>query len=423
MFKDRHLNPHNQIAIGGCRYATGSRETARASIGISGDRLARVCMIATVSSETVPESEDLDLSGWLVLPGFVNAHDHLHFSLFPRMGNPPYRNYVEWGDDIHSRYPDAGTKARTVPKRVRLWWGGIRNLLCGVTTVCHHDPVWPELLREDFPVRVVREFGWGHSLALGGDLRQARAATPKGRAFIVHACEGVDVMSRDELRGLDRLGILDSDTVVVHGLALDHQGVALMRERGASVIVCPSSNKFLFERLPDLTKLREIELIAIGSDSPLTAKGDLLDEVRFAIHACGISPSAAYDMVTTAPAAILRLQDAEGSIKQSGVADLIAVRDTGEDPADRMKTLSMNDIELVIIGGRVQLASEAIWKRLPFSAKQALEPIAVDGRIRWLRAPVRALLREAEEVLGTGEVWLGGRKLSSPQAAEAFDAC
>jgi cytosine/adenosine deaminase-related metal-dependent hydrolase len=230
-------------------------------------------------------------------------------------------------------------------------------------------------------------------------------------------------MSREELRELDRLGILDGDTVVVHGLALDHQGVALMRERGASVIVCPSSNKFLFERLPDITRLSEIELIAIGNDSPLTAEGDLLDEVRFAIGSCGVSPSAAYDMVTTAPAAILRLQDGEGAIQQSGVADLIAVRDTGEDPADRMRTLSMSDIELVIIGGRVQLASETILKRLPFSAKQGLEAIAVDARIRWLRAPVRTLLREAEEVLGSGEVYLGGRRLCIPQAAEALHAC
>jgi cytosine/adenosine deaminase-related metal-dependent hydrolase len=417
------LNAQNQIVIRGARYATGPTETARASIEISGDRVARISMIPTALPETLLESADLDLSGWLVLPGFVNAHDHLHFSLFPRMGNPPYRNYVEWGDDIHSRYPYAGAQARAVPKRVRLWWGGIRNLLCGVTTVCHHDPLWPELLRKDFPVRVVSQYGWGHSLALGGDLRQARAATPQGRAFIVHACEGVDTMSRGELSGLDRQGILDSDTVIVHGLALDHQGVALMRERGASVIACPSSNKFLFDKLPDLTLLSEIEFVALGSDSPLTAEGDLLDEVRFAIHFCGISPSAAYRMVTTTPAAILRLEDAQGSIQESGLADLIAVRDTGQDSADRMRTLSMNDIELVMIGGSVQLASEAIWKRLPFSAKHGLEPISVDGRISWLRAPVRTLLGEAEEVLGMGEVRLGGKELSIPQTVEAFNGC
>ena len=205
----------------------------------------------------------------------------------------------------------------------------------------------------------------------------------------MHACEGVDEESREELRELDRLGVLDNNAVLVHGLALDDEGVALMRERGASLIVCPSSNKFLFETLPDLALLNAIEKIAIGSDSPLTAAGDLLDEVRFAIRFAGIPPSTAYHMVTTAPAAILRLEDSEGSIKKFGFGDLIAVRDTGQDPEDRMQTLSMTDLELVMIGGSVQLASEAILKRLPLSATQGLEPLSIDGTIRWLRAPVR----------------------------------
>ena len=411
------------LAIRGARCAIGPREFSHASIEIAGDRITCILDRHPPLPEMTPETTDIDLSGFLILPGFINAHDHLQFSLFPQLGNPPYRNYVEWGDDIHSRSPDAGAKPRAVPKHVRLWWGGIRNLLCGVTTVCHHDPLWPELQRKDFPVRVVQEYGWGHSLALGGDLRQAYAATPQGRVFIVHACEGVDEKSRGELRGLDRLGILDSNTVLVHGLALDDEGVALMRERGASLIICPSSNKFLFETLPDLSLLSGIEKIAIGSDSPLTAAGDLLDEVRFAIRFSGISPLAAYQMVTTIPAAILRLEGEEGSIKESGLGDLIAVRDTGQDPVDRMQTLSMTDIEFVIIGGSVQLASEVILKRLPALAMQGLEPLSIDGSMRWLRAPVQVLLQEAEEVLGSGEVRLGGRKICSPKVVEVIHAC
>ena len=354
------------------------------------------------------------LSGYLLLPGFVNAHDHLGFSLFPKLGNPPYRNYIDWGDDIHIRFPDLIAKHRAVPKAIRLWWGGLRNLLCGVTTVSHHDPFWPELRREDFPVRVVQNHGWGHSLALGGDLRQARIATPVGQPFIVHACEGVDELAREELGGLERLGVLDDHTVLVHGLAIDRDGVALMRDRRTALIVCPSSNMFLFEKIPDMALLSNIEMIALGSDSPLTATGDLLDEIRFAMRYSGISALAAYRMVTTAPAAILRLRDAEGSIQESGLADLIAVQDTGQDPLDRLESLYMNDVELVMIGGRVQLASDAMLGRLSPAARHGLELLSVDGSIRWLRAPVNALLQKTEEVLGKGEVRLGCRKLLIP---------
>jgi cytosine/adenosine deaminase-related metal-dependent hydrolase len=232
----------------------------------------------------------------------------------------------------------------------------------------------------------------------------------------MHACEGVDEFAREELWGLERLGVLDDHTVLVHGLAIDQDGVALMRDRRTSLIVCPSSNMFLFKKIPDMALLSKIERIALGSDSPLTATGDLLDEIRFAMRYSGISALAAYRMVTTAPAAILRLGDAEGSIQESGFADLIAVRDTGQDPADRLETLSMNDVKFVMIGGRVQLAADEMLRRLSPAAKHGLEPLSIDGSIRWVRAPVSTLLQKTEEVLGKGEVWLGRRELLIPAA-------
>jgi cytosine/adenosine deaminase-related metal-dependent hydrolase len=419
MIENDHLVAERQLVIRGARCTMGPRVTSHASIQIRGDRITRIFNLPSALVDTSSGPEDINLDGFLILPGFVNAHDHLQFALFPRMGNPPYRNYIDWGDDIHRSFPEVIAQHHAIPKAVRLWWGGIRNLLCGVTTVCHHDALWPELQREEFPVRVVREYGWGHSLALGGDLRHARAATPLGRPFIVHACEGIDERSREELCGLDRLGLLDDSTVLVHALAMDREGAELIRDRGASLILCPSSNNFLYERLPDSSLFGKIEKLALGSDSSLTAEGDLLDEVRFAIRFLGISTSVAYHMVTTAAAANLQLGDAQGSIKELGLADLIAVRDTGQDPADRLDTLSMKDVELVMIGGRVQLAAEALLERLPFAARNGLEPLLIGGTIRWLRAPVRALLQQTEGVLGRGAVRLGYRELLMPAGVVA----
>ena len=395
-------------SIHGARCALGPQETAYASVTISG---GRILSLAAPMHDELSCNADIDLNGFLLMPGFVNAHDHLEFSLFPRLGNPPYRSYIDWGEDIHRRFPDVIRKHRSVPKDLRLWWGGIRNLLCGVATVSHHNPLYPELVGDDFPVRVVRKYGWGHSLALGGDLREARAATPQGHPFIVHACEGVDEQARQELRGLEQLGLLDEFTVLVHGLAIDQEGTALMRDRQASLILCPSSNSFLFGAVPDLSVLGEIQKIALGNDSPLTAEGDLLNEIQFALRSLRISPLTAYEMVTTIAAAILRLDDAEGSIKENGTADLIAIRDTGQNPAEMLESLSINDVEFVMVAGRVHLASETIVARLPFEAQHGLEPLSVDGSIRWLRAPVKTLLQRTEEVLGEGAVQLGKKKV------------
>ena len=370
-----------------------------------------------------PLGPEIDLSGYLVIPGFVNAHDHLEFALFPRMANPPYPNASAWARDIQHTFADVIAKHRSVPRDVRLWWGGIRNLLCGVTTVCHHNAPEPELYRGDFPVRVAQDCGWGHSLAFGGDLRAARSATPKDRAFIVHACEGIDREAWEELWELDRLNVLDEDAVIVHGLAIDDEGAALLRQRGTSLVVCPSSNQFLFGAVPDMQRFAGIGHVALGSDSPLTADGDLLDEVRFAMRCCGISPRRAYRMATEEPAAILRLREGEGSIRVNGRADLIAVRDTGCDGAERLITLSAADVEFVMIGGRVQLASETILTRLPPAVRQGLEPLWFDGTVRWLRAPIRDLLTRAEEILGAGTLRLGGKPIRLPSFPEVGHAC
>jgi hypothetical protein len=403
------------VILHGACCAFGPRERTRASIEIIAGCVADILNEPGSSRNARAVHGGIDLSGFLVMPGLINAHDHLQFALFPRLADPPYRNYVDWGTDIHDKFRDVIAKHRAVPKGVRIWWGGIRNLLCGVTTVCHHDSLWSELKRGDFPIKVVQEYGWGHSLGLGGDLLKARSITPRGRAFILHACEGTDKQAYAELGDLDRLGLLDERTVLVHGLAIDEAGVALVRERRVSVIVCPSSNQFLFDRLPDMALLGAIENVALGNDSPLTAGGDLLDEIRFATRFCGIQPDAAYRMVTEAPTAILRLRDQEGSITVAGVGDLMAVRDTGEAAADRLRELSMHDVEFVMVGGCVQLASATIMERLPEAAIQGLEPLWIDGTIRWLRAPVKELVLKAEEMLGKGEVRLGGRPVRVPR--------
>lgn len=405
------------IAIHGARWAVGPSRTANSPVFISEGRIARLADLSTNGSGK--SSTGLDLSGYLLLPGFINSHDHLDFALFPRLAHPPHRNYIDWGEGIHRRFPEIITRHRAVPKEIRVWWGAITNLLCGVTTVCHHNPFLPDMQREDFPVRVVRQYGWAHSLALGGDLRAARAIVPRGKPFIVHACEGVDWQAREELFSLDRLGLLEPSMVLVHGLAMDAECVQLMRKREASLVLCPSSNDFLFHKLPDFSLLSEIEGLAIGSDSPLTAEGDLLDEVRFAIARCKVPRGEAYRMVTTAAAGILRLKNFEGSLRESGVGDLIAIRDNGADAVERIEALSAADVELVMVAGRVQLASDAILERLPAEQRHGLEPLVSDGVLRWLRAPVKELLGRTEAVMGSGAVRLAHRAIELPEPVGA----
>jgi cytosine/adenosine deaminase-related metal-dependent hydrolase len=411
-----------RMTVRGAHCLTGNRSSKFVSIGIMDGRIEQILSGAKAVQPPQSDIGEIDLSGYCVLPGLVNAHDHLEFALYPKLADGPYRNYVEWGEDIHRKFPDVIEERHSIPMRIRLLWGGLRNLLCGVTTVAHHNQLWPELMDQNFPVRVVKEFGWAHSIAQGGDLSAAFERTPIGHPFIVHACEGVDDLARNELWELDRLGLLGPSTILIHGLAIDRAGVRHLRERGCSLVVCPSSNYSLFGQLPDLELLGTIRRVALGSDSPLTASGNFLDEIGFAINQCGVSSEDAYRMVTTGAAEILRLADGEGTLIESGVADLIAVRDTIANPIEHLENISIDEIELVMIAGRIQLASDAMRKRLPEWMIRDLEPLSLGNLLRWVNAPVAEMLESAEAVLGAEKVRVGDRIARTPAFVEAQHA-
>jgi cytosine/adenosine deaminase-related metal-dependent hydrolase/ubiquinone/menaquinone biosynthesis C-methylase UbiE len=396
------------IHLTGGRCAVGADASSLASLSIDG---------RTIHSMQSSSSEStLDLSGFLLLPGLINAHDHLDFSLFPNIGDGPYQSAGEWAHDIHSNQAELIARYRQVPRSLRLWWGGIRNLLCGVTTVCHHNPLSQELLSPGFPVRVMSEFGWAHSPSLEPDLaskfRESRAGVP----FIVHASEGVDEESSQEVFALDSIQALDDRTVLVHGLGCTVEAVSLINRRRAAVVLCPTSNELLFHRSPSLGFIRSLESVILGSDSPLTAAGDLLDEIRFVHTQTGLDANSIYAMVTSRPAEILRLRQGEGGIKPGSVADLVVVRDTGLSPAETLARLTNDQIELVMVGGRIQLAGEWLYERLPDGLRQGLQRFEVNGHPRWVRAPIDRLFAETEAFLGS-DLRVGGKRVRRAPAA------
>ena len=91
--------------------ALGPNELIAASVSIDESKVSSILSLAgSLRSYRAVNDSSIDLSGYLLLPGLINAHDHLEFALFPRLGSPPYANATQWAADIQAK-----TRAKRLP--------------------------------------------------------------------------------------------------------------------------------------------------------------------------------------------------------------------------------------------------------------------------------------------------------------------
>jgi cytosine/adenosine deaminase-related metal-dependent hydrolase len=314
----------------------------------------------------------VDLDGAFVLPGLVNAHDHLELNHYGRLRfQDRYTNALEWIDDMRPRLAgDAAIRAaRAHPLAARLFAGALKNLLSGVTTVAHHNPLYREL-RGAFPVRVVRRYGWAHSFGLerqpagargepGGDVARRFRSTPANAPFMVHLGEGVDDDARAELPRLEALGCVAQNTVLVHGVAIDAGGWWRVAGCRGSLVWCPASNAFLFRRTAEVRTCLDVGVkVALATDSRLSGSRDLLDELRAAASLAPVSAGDLLRMVTSMAADVLKLPRV-GRLAPGACADVIVVPARKETAGDALLVTTRRDVALVMIGGRPLVAAVA----------------------------------------------------------------
>jgi cytosine/adenosine deaminase-related metal-dependent hydrolase len=196
---------------------------------------------------------------------------------------------------------------------------------------------------------------------------------------------------------LNSLGVLDQRTAIIHGVALDRHSLDLMRRRRASLVWCPTSNINILGRTVSRAVLRSGIPIALATDSALSAPVDLLDELAVARRY--VPAERLYEMVTAAPARILRLAKSR---------DWIAVRSASREPA---RALFEGSISLVVTAGRIRLISPELARQIPSALRRRLQCLTVEGRPPVLvAAPVRALRRAAEKHLGS-DLRLAGKRI------------
>jgi cytosine/adenosine deaminase-related metal-dependent hydrolase len=291
---------------------------------------------------------------YLLLPGLINAHDHLHFNSFPLLGGTKtYADMYEWTNDIEAQRSRADIRAALrIPIEDRLQIGGLKNLISGVTTVVHHDDYHP-CLDQQFPVRVLRNYSWSHSLGLDFHAVETFRRAAGQRPWMIHAAEGSSDRASGEIDEMDRLGMIAGNTLLVHALAATASQIEIIRNKRAGIVACPVSNQFLYGRTINFKSLPPDVRLALGSDSAATSSPGILSDLQALRRLVNWSEEKIWSLLTTSPAEMLGVpvQSADAVVLRDGVPVLVVVNgdirlcETEFEylPGDRPLRITIND--------------------------------------------------------------------------------
>ena len=334
------------------------------STGHTGDIRIRRGKILDIGSLSAEKKEMvIDLDDHYLYPGLINSHDHLEMNLYRRMGTPLYNNYTEWARDVYTPKESPVREIESVDLKLRLLWGGVKNLISGVTTVIHHNPWHRTLGRSDYPVKVLKNYRWAHSLAFEKEKKivsqfPSKASTP----FIIHIAEGIDEVAKGEVQKLDNLHALLSNTILVHAVGLTVDDIARIKDTRASIIWCPSSNLFMFGQTADIGALKKYTRVGLGTDSTMTGLSSLFDEMRAAVGSGLATASEVVDMVTRIPSQIFHLPGQQ--IMKGANADFLILPRLRDDYFENLVVTQTQDVTAVFVDGQFRFGDPAIMNEL-----------------------------------------------------------
>ncbi len=353
-------------------------------------RLQRGQITHLDTNDPVPSEKQLDGEGCWLLPGLINAHDHLGLDLLPHLGNPPYVNSEAWGKEVYQPGRSPIREVWQLSYRERLLWGAYRNLLSGVTTVQHHDRAHPQL--GSLPIQVPA-YRWCHR---PGSKLKGWYGWARHTPFFIHAAEGTDEASYREVEQLHQQGKLGPRTVLIHGIALKPKDIEVLAQTSTGLVWCPSSNQFLYGQTTPIEALRTAGIsLALGTDSTASGSDTLLAELQ---TVRGLLPDTELmAMVTTNAARLLGVPE-RGQLRVGSPADLLLIYSSGaSSAAEALLNCNPQDIRLVLVRGMPALVRAPFIESFP---SPRLSPVRVNGELTMLQGPISSLLKRTRQLLG-----------------------
>ncbi len=353
------------------------------SIIINKSYIRKVC-----GGNEIEETDDkiINFENALAFPGLINSHDHLEFNLFPTLGNRIYKNYIDWGDDIHKFNKEQIESILKIPIRLRFEWGIYKNLLSGVTTVFHHGKI-----PKGYKNELIDVYTGGkiiHSVELDKYWR-LRINLPDLNPVVIHIGEGNDEESKKEIETLIKWNFFKKKIIGIHAVALTGEDIKYLD----AVVWCPVSNYFLFNKTADIDKFKEKTKILFGTDSTVSAVGNIWDHLHFARNLKIFNDKNLFDSVTTTPTEVWNLKYL-GKIKENYTADLIIAENKFDNVWDSFFSISPEDIIMILKRGEVIYFDEKIKDQLKFSLDElrTFSKIILSGKKKYVLGNIKELV-------------------------------
>ncbi len=366
----------------------------------------------------LPEGDKIiDAQGGIIMPGLVNTHTHLPMALFRGLADDlPLSKWL-------NEYIFPAEANHIHPESVKLGalLSGAEMLLSGTTTCCDG------YFYEDHVAAAVNDIGMRAILGQGvidfpapgvpkpednvnnaikfiqkwknisplitpsifchspytcseATLKKAKdAADAKGVLFQIHAAETKDeyvsIQTKHHttpVKYLDKIGIIDQNTLLVHAVWLDDDDIEIIAERRASVSHNPESNMKLASGIAPVPALLKAGVtVSLGTDGCASNNNlDLFSEMDTAakLHKVSAMDPTVMDAVTVLKMATIEgakalgLQDIIGSLEIGKKADIIII-DTHKphlvpvyNPVSHIVYAAQgSDVRDVIVDGKVLL--------------------------------------------------------------------
>ncbi|MGM0419283.1 MAG: amidohydrolase family protein [Thermodesulfobacteriota bacterium] len=133
---------------------------------------------------------------------------------------------------------------------------------------------------------------------------------------------------------LDKLKVINKNTLLVHLLNSDKNDFEIVKKRGASVCACPRSNKNLHAKLPDIEKMLEYKInLCLGTDSLASCESlDVFDEMKFVYNNYkSILPKNILKMTTINPAKVFNSETFYAHPDKKGSFCMVYISDVSRD--------------------------------------------------------------------------------------------